>query len=223
MTLAKDQYLRRRDKYVKNFLVFADPIKGIRSILKKHFNVDQNDLSGLLISKDFWNPLMVPLQISTISLLEVYFEEVFLESIVNKNYTEARDLFKISSELELVYSKFPNIDKSQVNKRFSFQRLDQVDYLFFHAFQFKINSFKYFDVLKFNCKIRHQFAHDCAKVTTEFIEIHNDFFKDIPAKHLGVGALGKDLFREPHTLESLLSLLDDFIDFVENGVHSFSL
>ena len=214
---SKTNYERRRDKFVKNFINIADPQTGIRSILKKSLKETCSDLfeSNPIFSDDLWKPLMVPLQISTISVLEVYLEELFLEKLTNKNFLEAKDLFKTPHELNNLYSKFPTINKNIVKSHFSFQRLHLVEELYLKTMNCNIKNFSDYKVIKFNFDIRHQFTHDCAKVTSDYINAHNTFFQNAPSKQFPPSAIGRDLTREISSVKSLLDLIEQAIDFIK--------
>ena len=86
-----------------------------------------------------------------------------------------------------------------------------------------IKNFSDYKVIEFNFDIRHQFTHDCAKVTSDYINAHNTFFQNAPSKQFPPSAIGRDLTREISSVKSLLDLIDNFINYIETNTINFTI
>ena len=127
------------------------------------------------------------------------------------------DLMNFSRSLRTFGSAFSLIVKLQLVCSEVKQKIPESKLLFcMNKFKSSVISVKPSPlVIKFNFDIRHQFTHDCAKVTSDYINAHNTFFQNAPSKQFPPSAIGRDLTREISSVKSLLDLIEQAIDFIK--------
>lgn len=205
------------------FLYVAENLGNIFSKLQDQKSTTQFNVTNSIESlKDptKWRPLMLPLSIMQISIVETFLEKLFIEIINDRYRTQFKtkdELCKNPGTMKLLRLSVQNFNPSKL-KRMSFQRLGDVNGLYSTFFDFDISSFTDWIALQILFEKRHLFAHRSGMIDERFLRKYNSLQAKIGGTDIGPEKIGDLAFVEISWVRSAEEVIINFTKYVDQGV-----
>lgn len=168
-----------------------------------------------LKSPDVWRPLMPPLHNFIVTAIEVYLENYFIKKYRKPDGTQYLDSEEWVNDIKAFKANVvwaSKDEENQINKNFSFQRLNAVNLLYQRTFHFEIDSYSDISTIKIIFLKRHLFTHKGGIVDKKFFDSYNQFHQADPGKQLPISNIGMKATIE---MDWVIDTIDDAKKFVD--------
>ena len=185
-------------------------------LLKKTVGPDA-EVVATLSQQGTWMHFMPPLYIFLITCVEVFLEKLFIESYRRPDGRPYRDIEEWRGDIKESFRGLHEWDDMQpIHKKFSFQRLDDVDVLYAGALDVRLSEYPKWNLVKLAFEKRHLFTHRGGLVDTKFLAAHNTFHaKEGDVSQLkSNAAIGKQAYLLPMWLRDSIDEMGQFVDYV---------
>ena len=213
---AKEAFIRRATRYV------AIPLTLIEGLPRLVHMAAPNEIEAIAVVShpEFRRIFAPPLNNFLMSCLEIFLESYFVESYVKPDgttYVSAedwkRDHVRFAAQFATAFGRSVKDTENWV-KKFSFQRLPDLEVLYRVVLSIDVTQFPKYDSIQILWKKRHLFTHRAGVFDQRFIDEFNVFHEADPSQHLPASALGTDAFLETIWVVDALGAVKEFVSFI---------
>ena len=101
----------------------------------------------------------------------------------------------------------------EINRGFSFQKIDKVDLLFDITLNKKISDYPAYWTVKIFLEKRHLFTHRSGLIDAKFIDAYNDLEQD-PEKILSQEIIGQKMTIDQSIMFDTVTLIKNFVKYI---------